>query len=123
MTDSPVLLVEDDDSIALIVEAILSSAGQTIDRAISADEALSLAAARAPSLIISDLNLPGALNGDALARKLRETQPGLPVILISGDFEDASSRDDLVPGAVILPKPFRRAALIEAVEKARESTR
>ncbi|WP_081775942.1 response regulator transcription factor [Asaia platycodi] len=40
-------------------------------------------------MIISDLNLPGALNGDALARKLRETQPGLPVILISGDFEDA----------------------------------
>ncbi|WP_159101774.1 hypothetical protein [Asaia platycodi] len=35
MTDSPVLLVEDDDSIALIVEAILSSAGQTINRAIS----------------------------------------------------------------------------------------
>jgi len=119
MTDSPILLVEDDDSIALIVEAILSSAGQTISRASSAAEALTLAGSHPPSLIISDLNLPGALNGDALARRLRETQPDLPVILISGDFDDTSSRDDLVPGAVILPKPFRRAALIEAIESAR----
>ncbi|GAB6855182.1 response regulator [Asaia astilbis] len=122
MTDAPILLVEDDDSIALIVEAILSSAGAPLKHVISAADALAFAAQEPPALLVTDLNLPGEMSGDALARKLRETQPTLPVILISGDFDDSSARDDLVPGAVILPKPFRKAALLEAVEKARAAS-
>lgn len=119
MTDSPVLLVEDDDSIALIVETILSTAGLVVTRAVSGQEALSLAATTVPGLLITDLNLPGDLGGDTLAMQLRARTPHLPVILISGDFDDATPRDDLVPGAVILPKPFRRAALLEALETAK----
>ncbi|CDG40466.1 MULTISPECIES: response regulator [Asaia] len=118
MSDSPVLLVEDDDSVALIVETILSTLGKTILRAGSAQQAIALAGSDAPGLIITDLNLPGDMGGDALSLHLRKAQPALPVILISGDFDDDTARDDLVPGAVILPKPFRRAALLEAIEKA-----
>lgn len=118
MIDSPVLLVEDDDSIALIVETILSAAGLVVQRAATGEEALALATAEKPGLLITDLNLPGALGGDALALRLRGERPDLPVILISGDFDDTTPRDDLVPDAVILPKPFRRAALLEALERA-----
>ncbi|WP_336763785.1 response regulator [Asaia sp. VD9] len=120
MPDSPVLLVEDDDSIALIVETILSTLDRSVLRAASTSEALALAANTMPGLLITDLNLPGS-SGAELALRLRDTSPALPVILISGDFDDSSSRDDLVPGAVILPKPFRRAALLEAITTAEAS--
>lgn len=115
MPAATVLLVEDDDSIALIVDTILTGAGYRVMQARSADEALVLAGEIPPAILVSDLNLPGGMGGDALALALRETVPTLGIVLISGDFEDSSRRDDLVPGAIILPKPFRRAELMAAL--------
>lgn len=120
MTQAPILLVEDDTSIALVVETVLQAAGYTVQRAENGTDALRAALAAPPSLLIADLNLPGALSGDAVVRTLREEQPELPVIYMSGAFEEGSPQDGLVPGAVTLPKPFRRATLLAAIEEARQ---
>lgn len=118
MTSSVILLVEDDDSIALIVETILHTAGHTVLRAQDGALALKLAQGHSPGFLIADLNLPGGMNGDSVARTLRAIRPGLPVIFMSGDFDDDTPRADLVERAILLPKPFRRAALLAAMEAA-----
>lgn len=118
----PVLLVEDDPAITLIVETVLKTAGHDVSVARHAQEALDLATATAPSLLISDLNLPGDSNGATLAVTLRGLVPTLPVVLISGDFGDDSTVPDAPPGTACLPKPFRRASLMDAIARARSYT-
>ena len=55
---------------------------------------------------------------DTLTRRLREAQPGLPVLFMSGHSESGVLEGDpLAPGAAFLQKPFKPADLIEALEQ------
>ncbi|CAI9120091.1 response regulator [Brytella acorum] len=116
----PVLLVEDDPAITLIVETVLKAAGYDVHAARHAQEALDFTTRTTPVLLISDLNLPGGANGATLATTLRATLPSLPVVLISGEFGENAFLPDAPPGTAYLAKPFRRASLTEAIAHARD---
>lgn len=122
MSDDPILLVEDNSAIALVITTILMAHGAEVMRAASGDDALAIVEGRAISCLITDLNLPGSMNGNGLGQRLRQHCPALPVILISGDFEEGVGRDDLLEKAELLPKPFRRADLLAALENAKRRT-
>jgi two-component system catabolic regulation response regulator CreB len=104
-----VLLVEDDPMLRQLFGVILKKCGLRVLSAQSGAECLRLfgAASNSISLVVMDCTLPDG-NGGCLCYQLRETVPGLPVLLTSGRKQDALrtllERDG--PTA-FLSKPFR----------------
>ena len=93
------LLVEDDDGDALLVEEHLADAGQTyvIDRARSVAEAASLIG-RADCALV-DLGLPDAQDGVAALTGVRSMAPELPIVVLTGVAEQARGLDAVASGA------------------------
>ncbi|MGH2340576.1 ATP-binding protein [Segnochrobactraceae bacterium EtOH-i3] len=113
-----ILLVEDDALVREHVRATLAALGYHITTAGSGPEAETAAAAVSGfDLLLTDVVLPGPLNGRVLAERLRARDPGLRVLFMSGYAEDdILMRDGAAAlGARLLQKPFRRqdiAALV-----------
>jgi len=72
-------------------------------------------------VVLSDVVMPGTLQGTDLARKIQKSMPGLPVILMSG--YPLNVTEDLSPLDVgqVLKKPISRLDLIDAIERAMSS--
>lgn len=105
------LLVEDDALVREHVATTLAGLGYRVHAVADGAEAETLVARSAPfALMITDVVLPGPLNGRALAERLRSHQQGLKVLFISGYPEDEILRRDgaAALGASLLQKPFRR---------------
>ncbi len=101
-----VLLVEDEVLISHLVADWLSERGIAVHEAASAEAAINHLDSGAPvDLLLTDVNLPGAMNGAQLAREVRRRRPEMPVIYTSGRVS-ASEIGPLVPRSVFLPKPF-----------------
>jgi CheY-like chemotaxis protein len=81
-----VLVVEDDPLIRMMSAEALADAGLTVIEAETVDAAAGILAARAQqvSVIFSDIETPGSMNGIDLARRVRRLWPHLPVVLTSG---------------------------------------
>lgn len=100
-----VLLVEDNDDVAQSTAAILQASGLEVTHQWSADAALAAlqGGATLPDIVLSDIEMPGKLNGMELAFRLRELWPKLPVVLVTGY---AKQLEDAVSGGLrVLPKP------------------
>ncbi|RYD87222.1 MAG: response regulator, partial [Sphingomonadales bacterium] len=79
-----VMLVEDDEALNELVGEMLVDLGIDLARAGSAAEGLSLFAAGSFDLVVSDMVMPGKLDGLGLARRLRSERADLPVLLMTG---------------------------------------
>ncbi|MBX9715648.1 MAG: response regulator, partial [Burkholderiaceae bacterium] len=111
------LLVEDNDDLAEVTEALLSRLGCQVHRAADPQGALRLIADEpAFDVVLSDIKMPGGMDGLGLARVLRELCPDLPVVLISGYAEQAADHDDFR----VLDKPCQPTQLIAALHEAIE---
>tara|TARA_R110002167_G_scaffold88902_3_gene239633 strand:+ start:4777 stop:7293 length:2517 start_codon:yes stop_codon:yes gene_type:complete len=118
-----ILLVEDEPSIRLPAAVTLRELGYTVLEAADGQEALRLlyrpvpAEAAGPiSLLITDIGLPGGLNGRQLAEAARQRLPTLPVLLITGFGGDAKVTSASQAGRLeLLVKPFDLATLAERV--------
>ncbi len=108
-----VLLVEDEAPLLKLADRALRRAGFAVLPAGSAEEALELVAdpANRPDALVSDVVMPG-MDGIALAARLRERLPGLPVLLVSGYAEVALGRDLAAEGLRLLPKPYGLSDLV-----------
>jgi FixJ family two-component response regulator len=62
--------------------------------------------------------MPGGINGLVLAQRLRERQPGLPILLTTGYNEDLVTDGPGAPGMDVLGKPYRRSELADRVRAA-----
>lgn len=113
-----ILVVDDEAAIRDLFSEWLGLAGHTCLAAGSAREALTLTAATAADVALLDLRMPGE-DGVWLARRLRERQQDLAIILATG----AQSFDAAVEGLRLgvldyLLKPFSRQQLLESVARA-----
>lgn len=80
-----ILVAEDDERIRVLVADYLQDAGFKVIEAFNAANALTLIDSRGPiDLIFSDIQMPGEMDGDALAQWLHHHWPRIPVILTSG---------------------------------------
>jgi CheY-like chemotaxis protein len=71
---------------------------------------------RAVSLLLTDLVMPGGMSGEQLAARLRESEPLLRIIYMSGYSPSIAGRElSLGPGASFLQKPFSPEVLLETV--------
>ena len=111
-----VLVVEDELFVRLMAVDAIEDAGYAAIEAADADSALALLDDRGDiDIVFSDIKMPGALDGLALAAMVQERWPTLPVILTSGHLYP----DDIdMPAAVpFLQKPYRANALIAELER------
>ncbi|MCG0994976.1 ATP-binding protein [Acetobacter indonesiensis] len=116
-----VLVVEDDAAIRDIVVTILSMAGHRVLEAGDGEQAFDVAAAAEGKLdlLVTDLQLPGPLDGITLSRVLAGRYQDMAVVYMSGDLTpDSPSPPGAVEGARLLAKPFRRDGLMQAVTSA-----
>lgn len=114
------LLAEDEEGVRSILVTILERAGYLVTATASGDEAFATFVAD-PSfdLLLTDIVMPGKLQGTNLAKELRLRWPDLPVIFMSGYASEATVHGNgLRPEDIRLMKPVRRADLLAALVKA-----
>lgn len=112
-----VLVVDDQVEVRRVVETHLRRAGFLTLAAASGEEAQRLLEEEpAVDLVVSDVVMPGGLDGAGLVKRLRKAHPRLRFVLMSGY---APTLDGLVDLDVeVVRKPFSRKVLLEAVERA-----
>jgi signal transduction histidine kinase/ActR/RegA family two-component response regulator len=116
-----VLLVEDNDAVAEATAELLRSIGCSVERVAHAQAALERLDAPGGTpveVVLSDIEMPGALDGVALAGRLSQRNPPLPVVLMTGyagRLEQA-----LREGLHVLPKPCSPELLAAAIGRAQK---
>jgi len=114
-----VLVVEDEPDLRKLITSILEQAGYTVLSAGDPEEALRLAAAQpgALDLLLTDVVLP-RMSGRQLAERLRERQPSLRVLYMSGYADRAVVHNGILhEEATFLEKPFTKHALLAKVRE------
>ena len=110
-----VLIVEDEPIIRLNAVDVLECAGYNVVEAGNAAEAIEILANRTDiQVVFTDINMPGSMDGAALARAVRDRWPPVELILTSGHFNLTSG--DLPHGSIFFTKPYKAADLIAAVQ-------
>jgi PAS domain S-box-containing protein len=118
-TGQRLLVVEDEPEVLSVLVTTLERAGFTVASAPSGDEALALFETCPEfDLLLTDIVMPGRLQGTDLALELRSRAPDLPVVFLSGYAREVMGQ---APGSrpedIRLTKPVRRADLVEAIRK------
>ncbi len=103
-----VLVVEDEDSIRFIATEALAGAGYHVLEAREGPSALRLLdGGGRVDMLVTDVGLPGGLNGRQVADAARVARPGLKVLFITGYADNAAvGNGHLEPGMEVLTKPF-----------------
>jgi CheY-like chemotaxis protein len=115
-----ILVVEDEVALRSLAERILGGAGYTVLTCGSAAEALEALGRGECSidLLLTDVMLPGALQGHDLARVVLAARPDLPILFMSGYSRDALAHAGrLDEGVKLLEKPFTPEALTGMVRQ------
>jgi two-component system cell cycle sensor histidine kinase/response regulator CckA len=115
-----ILLVEDEPSLRKLTQGTLKDMGYVVLEANDAAQAIEVArnASGPIDLLLTDVIMPGMSGGD-LAKKLSPENPHMRVLFMSGYTDGAIElRGSLMPGLVILRKPFTRDMLLRTVEGA-----
>lgn len=120
-----VLMVDDEEDIAIIGKMMLEDQGFRVKTALSSLEAIELVR-KNPSLfdvIVTDMTMPN-LTGDVLFGKIREICPKVPLILCTGHSESIDEEKAIKLGfSAFLFKPFSRRQLAGAVRNAIDSNK
>ena len=110
-----VLVVEDEPLVLEYVSDILGQSGFDVIVASSGEEALSRIAEGGVCAVVSDVAMPGKVNGFELARRVREQCPRTGVVLVSGVLEPSKAH---LPGGVrFMPKPVKASTLLRLVRE------
>ena len=117
-TSAVVLVVEDEPAVRMIVREVLSNVGYTVLEAESGRAGLNIVNTGVHlDLLLSDVGLPGGMNGRQLADAVRQQRPGLKVLFITGFDETAAiGSGQLEPGMAVMTKPFRLDKLVMKVQ-------
>ena len=117
---SRVLIVDDEESIRLVLKTLLKKNGYEVDTAASAEEALEKCAVLAPDFILTDVRMSG-MDGIALVRVLRERQLECVVIVMSAYGSVDLAIEAMRAGAYdYVAKPFKQDEVLLALRKAEE---
>lgn len=117
MAQPSILVLEDDEIIRSLMVDVLEEFGALVTSFPSADEGMIyLERGDEPvDLIVSDVQMPGLLNGYDLSRVVAHRWPSVPVLLTSGNARLATQ----LGGSVrFLPKPWSTEHLLESVQTA-----
>jgi len=113
-----ILLVDDEPLVRMLAAEQLEDLGYHVIEAEDGPSALRLLAGGDPiSLLITDVGLPGGMNGRQLAETVRETLPDLEILFITGYAENAVfNHGHLAPGMHVMTKPFQMDSFARRVK-------
>jgi DNA-binding NtrC family response regulator len=116
MGATDILLVDDEPDILDLAAMLLRDAGYQVSPALNGDIAMILIEEGLPfRLLVTDIIMPGLLDGFALARKVREALPNIRIIYTTGYSGAASIRSRGAPFGDTLVKPWMPRNLLEIV--------
>ncbi|MBV9577624.1 MAG: response regulator [Chloroflexi bacterium] len=116
MVASRVLLVEDEVLVRSVIADELREGGYEVIEAETGDEAAQLIEREWFDLLLTDVRLPGTLDGIDLAHRARSIRPQLPVLVVSGYAEQISGRlTTLRAPMAFLAKPFPMSRILASV--------
>lgn len=115
-----VLVVDDDPLICSVVARVLARAGREVQTCPDADSALVAfdSTAEPFELLLTDVSMPGELDGIALAALVSERCPQLPIVIMSGNAGSLARVGEQAGVAATLAKPFTLAELGAVLELA-----
>lgn len=113
------LVVDDEPAIRMLVSEVLEELGLQVIEAGDSAEGLSILQSETQvDLLISDVGLPGGMNGRQMADAALTRRPQMPVLLITGYAENSLLTDgQLRPGMTVLTKPFTLDALASRIRE------
>ena len=116
-----VLVVEDNAALRRVVVRQLGELGYQVVEAGNAAAGLQLLEERSIDLLLTDIVMPGGVNGHELARRARQRWPQIKIVFTSG-FSEARLNSDLSPlmpaSTPLLSKPYRKEDLASAAREA-----
>jgi CheY-like chemotaxis protein len=115
-----ILVVEDQDSIRRMIEALVQARGYQVTAVSSGAKAIDVALTDAPDIVLLDLNLPGQYDGFDVCQRLRSdpTTRTVPVVIISAMDDDESRARATAAGATAYyTKPFSPIALLKEIDR------
>ena len=123
-TGADILVVDDEADIRELVSGLLEDEGHAVRIASNSDEALAAIKARKPSLALLDIWMQGGgLDGLELLDVIKELDPDLPVVMISGHGNIETAVTALQRGAYdFIEKPFKSDRLVVVVQRALEAS-
>jgi CheY-like chemotaxis protein len=115
-----VLVVDDSPSLCKLIVNILEASGFTVVAADNGDTAMREMQAQSFDMLITDVVMPGTLNGCELVREARNLNPLMAAILTTGNVGDDAIFEMFEAGnpPPLLRKPFRMRELLESVRDA-----
>jgi DNA-binding NtrC family response regulator len=117
---APILLIEDEPSVSAFVRTALERNGYRVVQAATGAEGLHQLSTETYSGVISDIRMPGDINGADIHQWIQSHRPelGHRIILISGDTANSETQSLLSRSSTpCIEKPFRVQQLISAVER------
>ncbi len=113
-----VLLVEDLPEVRKVMRLRLEREGLCVTEAETGDQAMALVEGGADfDILLTDIVMPGSLQGFELASEVRKKRPGIKVIFMSGHARDALMRPGVGDDDIRLTKPISRAELFDALKR------
>lgn len=118
-----VWIIDDDQSIRWVLEKALARASVTARSFAQGADALEALAHDAPSVLVTDIRMPG-IDGLALLHRIKQAHPSLPVIVMTAFTDLNSTVEAFQKGAFdYLPKPFDVNAAIALIQRALQAAR
>ena len=109
-----VLIVEDDALLRMLAVEIVEEAGFMAIEAADADQAIALLEFRSDiALLLTDIDMPGSMNGLKLAHAVRNRWPPIKILVVSGEVRPRPY--ELPLDSRFLAKPYATAALVEGL--------
>ncbi|EJM63355.1 response regulator with CheY-like receiver, AAA-type ATPase, and DNA-binding domains [Pseudomonas sp. GM50] len=123
LSDGLILVVEDDPLILEFLCEILQEEGFSVEPKVSADAASQFLEQHAPEvgLLLTDITMPGKLNGADLANQFGDRWPDKPIMIMSG-FETPKS-SGVKHRVAFIKKPWAVGQLLDCVQNALHSNR
>jgi two-component system, response regulator PdtaR len=113
---STILTVENEFLVSAFLNGILEDEGYSVVSVSSADEAIAVLESRNDiRLIITDINMPGTMDGLKLAAAVRGRWPPIEIIITTG--MRPPTKDQMPTGSLLLQKPYSPVSILEAVER------
>lgn len=113
-----ILIVEDETQVRDLTLQILRGLGYQPLAAANATDALAILNDQDVDLVLTDIVMPGPLDGIDLAATIQQQTPSLPVLLVSG-YSEGTRRSTEWP---LLPKPYRRTELAQTIRNMLDQT-
>jgi len=115
-----ILVVEDQDSIRRMIEALIQARGYDVTAVASGTKAIDVAMTHPPDLVLLDLMLPGQYDGFEVCRRLRgdPSTSKVPVVVISAlDDDNSRARATQAGATAYYTKPFSPIALLKEIDR------